>query len=506
MPYGHDPYKFTKQYARTGAQLASIVSNVPGQIQSAQDFEMKKEDRDRKIKIEDEAIAAVEKDWTILERDHKTLKSTYSKYADVLVNNGLMTPEEKDVNLKQLRAPMQADKKDARGYMNTLGKNFATLYTDAKTKVEQNNLVQQVQNIIGGAPEQKKTEFIGQQEPKVMTMPQEIKTGEGSFTERDITEQSKGGGSAVAPESGAMAGQAGFTETTTIPAQAPGTETREETLRGVGERQAEGQISPSVKAGQVLELPGVAGQASQKNIDYLNALQQKNTRAWSKVKQGEDDDFFKENQALWTDSINYENLINKTDALLGSTREEISSNDDAIVRITQELESEDPATLDEEETKAYAEKQNKVEELKKSNWNFNKELLRLEEKKLDQQQKHGTANRAWEKHTDWGKGGLYGKAVKEGKGEAKEESKTTVIPTIPKQRGKLPEKTVKDTAIGDVTLPGSTGKQFVQSFNSIEEAKKVIKPGKIARVRITTEEQARRSGKKIGEYMTIKMR
>ncbi len=102
------------------------------------------------------------------------------------------------------------------------------------------------------------------------------------------------------------------------------------------------------------------------------------------------------------------------------------------------------------------------------------------------------------------------KSLKQGR-EAMKEGAATTIPT--KKKTKFPEKTFPTAAIGpDTTVRGGKRPQYVQSFDNIEEARKVKKSGETVRIRINTAEEAKRFGEeygrvvKIGEYLPVRLR
>jgi len=465
MAYGHDPYKYMPKYggiAQAGAIVGGAISKIPEQIRSKETHEMEKEDRARKIKLEEEALAAIKEDWKKLENTHKSFKSTYIKYADVLIKNGLMTPEDKDAGIKRLGGPpLQAHKKNPLPYMTTLGSNFNELYKEVKTKVDENNLGEQIQAIIGGkpgqpaVPEQKTTETIPMQQPEPMT--------------EQVTPQQFQAQQAQPPLP-----QEGFTEETTIPEQPaipaiPGTKTQEETLARAGEAQARGDIPAGVTGQKILGMPGPMGQQSQKDIDYMEALKRRSSRAWTKINEGKSDDFYKESQALWTDAKDYETLTASTDKMIEGAVADIGENDNAIVTMTQQLENLDPDLP--EEAEQIENINNKKEELKKTNWSLNEKKLRYEEKAIEQRQKKAVAEEAWRTYVD-GMGTIsYKQALTKGREAAKEGA--TTIPT--KKKTKFPAKTVSTVISPDTSLPGGTRPQYIQTFNSEEEARKAGK-------------------------------
>ena len=209
--------------ARGGQIAGQTIAAMPGLI--AQKKEQEYVQEQRRLGIE-----AAEKDWGSMDTAYKAIKNQYAQAATPLLESGKMTQEEFNSNVRLLRGPTQADKKNPGSYIDSLGQNYGTLIGDVKQRIQRGETTGAVTTAmegrpagIGGTAETTTTgvqQPIPVQEPVGMGAPQPA--GRGGFTEEDITSRTLTGapgaptpavpGAQYREDVAAVAGKQGITE------------------------------------------------------------------------------------------------------------------------------------------------------------------------------------------------------------------------------------------------------------------------------------------------------
>lgn len=194
----YDPLRFVvpDRYGIGAAtqEIASGIEKLPTAMKQDEEYKYQQEQRQK-------AVEEAKRNWGAMESSWKTIKSQYQKKAQPLIEKGLMTQEDLDTDLRMLRMPTDADKKDPGAYIDNTGKTFANLIQKIEQKSRQAGLT-------GAVAEASRERFgaptVGE-EQQVQTP-----TGE-TFTEAPITSRPRMPGAqtqqefAQAPEVQAMA-------------------------------------------------------------------------------------------------------------------------------------------------------------------------------------------------------------------------------------------------------------------------------------------------------------
>ncbi len=150
----YDPRNYIRERGRNvrqfGANIGAAVANLPGEIRAEREYK-------EKNRLREEAIKEAKEDWSTIENNWKTMRTTYTKQARPLVQQGLMTEEEYNSNLKRMVMPVKADKKDPGRYLDNLAKSSRELFADAKTRLQQAKLGGQIAGLQGpqrGTPQE----------------------------------------------------------------------------------------------------------------------------------------------------------------------------------------------------------------------------------------------------------------------------------------------------------------------------------------------------------------
>ena len=221
--YGYDPGRFVqkdKYGIGAASQIAGqTIAAIPGLQKEKKEYEYLQEQRKLAIEI-------AEKDWTSMDMAWKSLKNTYTRQAQPLLDGGQMTVDEFRSNINQLRAPTQADKKDPGSYIDNLGKNYGTLIGEVKTRIRSQGRTQTVTGAMEGAPPQQATVPAGRETAIPMQEPQMMGTqvppgqlgaqpqpAQGGFTEQPVTQQTIPGTppAQTKEQISAVAGREGYT-------------------------------------------------------------------------------------------------------------------------------------------------------------------------------------------------------------------------------------------------------------------------------------------------------
>jgi len=149
--YGYNPAQFvSKDRFGIGAAsqiLGQGIASVPGQIREKERLEL---DKDKILAEENKIIAATkaaDANWKDMDTAATVARKQYIKKANIAIQNGLMTEEEKATNLKKLRMPTSVDKKDPAAYMKNYRKVSDELFDDLQKRQRSSQVTQLGQQV-----------------------------------------------------------------------------------------------------------------------------------------------------------------------------------------------------------------------------------------------------------------------------------------------------------------------------------------------------------------------
>ena len=160
----YNPLEYATRRRTPMADFGQILSGMIGKLPEA--------------KLRDDAIAQATKDWKAMEDSWKVAKNMYTKKAQKLVDQGLMTEQEMNANLQKFRPPTQADKQNPSGYLDGMRSVIDTSFGDLRQRTRQSGLTE----AVGTAMRPRFGEAVGAGTPEQIQRP----TGE-QFTEETIT-------------------------------------------------------------------------------------------------------------------------------------------------------------------------------------------------------------------------------------------------------------------------------------------------------------------------------
>ncbi len=108
MPfYGYDPSRYKKEYGQIGQAIGGVAAVIGGEIDEAV----------KAFRNRDDAENAI-----------KGIRASYKKYAQPLIDQKIMTMEERDINLKRFRNPTDTDFTDPTAYIKEMQGGANELY------------------------------------------------------------------------------------------------------------------------------------------------------------------------------------------------------------------------------------------------------------------------------------------------------------------------------------------------------------------------------------------
>ena len=173
---------------QAGAIIGGAVANLPGQIKADKEYKYQQEQRQK-------ALDALEQDKSLLDIQYKTFNKMYDDRADKLVQQGLMTEEQKRGYRQMFAMPKESDKLNRESLDKYLERQSAAygklsqvltgLENQAKTKADQTALGGNVQEQL----RDKTMGKFGEARSIPGAQPTEITGPEGTpqFTETPIT-------------------------------------------------------------------------------------------------------------------------------------------------------------------------------------------------------------------------------------------------------------------------------------------------------------------------------
>ncbi|MCP4651153.1 MAG: hypothetical protein GY853_13890 [PVC group bacterium] len=160
---------------RSGQIAGNVISSIPGLKQQA-------DEQERQRSLFEQAANAAKQDWRQMETAYKGIKETLTEQLQPLVDQGLMSEEERETSLKRFRMPLSADQKDPVKYMTELNSVVKEISADASSRIEKGKQ----QKSQGQASEFVESRIAGsRRRPVVEPVGPEQETGRG-FTEQDI--------------------------------------------------------------------------------------------------------------------------------------------------------------------------------------------------------------------------------------------------------------------------------------------------------------------------------
>jgi hypothetical protein len=149
---------------RIGGIAQNLITSLPG-------LKIQGEEIDRRQKALDEAEKAAKADWSTMTAAYKGIKEQLNVKLTPLVQQGIMTEQEKNNALQNFRMPVNADKKDPKAYMVELGEAINKINQDISTKQSQQRVSGAAKRELLGTPSQPQTPIPQQVGPEQQIRP-----------------------------------------------------------------------------------------------------------------------------------------------------------------------------------------------------------------------------------------------------------------------------------------------------------------------------------------------
>ena len=114
---------------RGGQIAANVISSIPGLKQQA-------DDREAEQRQFAAAAKAASQDWNTMTAAYSGVRETLDAQLSPLVEQKIMTEQEKQTQLKAFRMPVNADKKNPGAYITELNGAVKSIMADAKSRVD----------------------------------------------------------------------------------------------------------------------------------------------------------------------------------------------------------------------------------------------------------------------------------------------------------------------------------------------------------------------------------